>query len=194
MIADMGNDFENTAREETMLSHPWVEEFGSAVTVCDTEGIILEMNDRSARMFKEQGGKTLLGSNVLDCHPEPSRTKLVSLMEKRQASTYTTEKNGRRKLIHQAPWYHDGRYAGFVEIVLALPDAMPHFIREGSTVAVMPQPDTTASQCPDISDGDIYEAMKEIPGYLDISPADLKEVYRHAFRHALERVRTHLGE
>ena len=37
----------------TMNDHPWVREFGAAVTVCDTEGIILEMNDRSARMFRE---------------------------------------------------------------------------------------------------------------------------------------------
>ena len=116
-----------------MYSHPWVKEFGAGVTVCDADGIILEMNDRSALMFKEQGGRALLGSNVLDCHPEPSRTKLRSLMEKRQASTYTTEKNGRRKLIHQAPWYRDGQFAGFVEIVLALPETMPHFIRGGTT-------------------------------------------------------------
>ena len=116
-----------------MHHHPWVKEFGAGVTVCDTEGIILEMNDRSAQMFKKQGGSALLGSNVLDCHPEPSRTKLASLMESRQASTYTTEKNGRRKLIHQAPWHRGGEYAGFVEIVLALPDAMPHFVRDGAT-------------------------------------------------------------
>jgi transcriptional regulator with PAS, ATPase and Fis domain len=115
-----------------MQRHSWIQEFGAAVTVCDAAGIILEMNDRSARMFKEQGGRALLGSNVLDCHPEPSRTKLRLLMEKRQASTYTTERNGRRKLIHQAPWYRDGQYAGFVEIVLALPDAMPHFIRDNA--------------------------------------------------------------
>ena len=177
-----------------MDDQTWVREFDAAVTVCDAAGIILEMNDRAARMFKEQGGRALLGSNVLDCHPEPARTKLGLLMERREASTYTTEKNGRRKLIHQAPWYRDGAYAGFVEFVLALPDAMPHFIREGAAVTAMPRPDTAATQCPDISDGDIYEAMKEIPGYLDISPADLKEVYRHAYRHALERVRTRRGE
>ena len=116
-----------------MLSHPWVKEYEAGVTVCDTEGIILEMNDRSAHMFREQGGRALLGSNVLDCHPEPSRTKLRWLMEQRHASTYTTEKNGRRKLIHQAPWCRDGQYAGFVEIVLALPEVMPHFIRGGTT-------------------------------------------------------------
>jgi len=115
-----------------MDNHPWVQEFGAAVTVCDDAGIILEMNDRSARMFREQGGVALLGSNVLDCHPEPSRTKLKLLMEQRQASTYTIEKNGRRKLIHQAPWYRDGEYAGFVEIVLALPEPMPHYIRDGA--------------------------------------------------------------
>jgi transcriptional regulator with PAS, ATPase and Fis domain len=113
-----------------MHDHPWVKEFGAGVTVCDTAGIILEMNDRAAQMFREQGGRSLIGSNVLDCHPEPARTKLEALMEKRQPSTYTTEKKGRRKLIHQAPWYRDGQYAGFVEIVLALPDAMPHFVRD----------------------------------------------------------------
>jgi CBS-domain-containing membrane protein len=30
--------------------------------------------------------------------------------------------------------------------------------------------------------------MKEIPGYLDITPADLKDVYSHAYRHALDRI------
>jgi len=41
----------------------------------------------------------------------------------------------------------------------------------------------------EISDDDVYAALKEIEGYVDITPSDLKEVYRHAFRHALERIR-----
>jgi CBS-domain-containing membrane protein len=40
----------------------------------------------------------------------------------------------------------------------------------------------------EISDEDIYEAMKRITGYLDITLDDFKEVYRHAYRHALERI------
>jgi CBS domain-containing membrane protein len=40
----------------------------------------------------------------------------------------------------------------------------------------------------EIGDDDLYEAMKEIPGYLDITPGDLKEVYSHAYRHALDRI------
>lgn len=40
----------------------------------------------------------------------------------------------------------------------------------------------------EISDEDIYEAMRDIPGYLDITPDDLKATYRHAYRHAVERI------
>ncbi len=42
----------------------------------------------------------------------------------------------------------------------------------------------------EVSDEDIYEAMKDIQGYLDITPADLKEIYRLAYRHALSRITT----
>ncbi len=40
----------------------------------------------------------------------------------------------------------------------------------------------------EIKDEDILEAMRAIPGYLDITPGDFKEVYRLAFQHALERL------
>ena len=40
----------------------------------------------------------------------------------------------------------------------------------------------------DLKDEDIFEAMKSIPGYLDITPGDFKEVYRLAYAHALERL------
>ena len=40
----------------------------------------------------------------------------------------------------------------------------------------------------EISDKDIYEAMKDIPGYLDITPGDFKELYRLTYRHALKRI------
>ncbi len=40
----------------------------------------------------------------------------------------------------------------------------------------------------DISDDDIYAAMKDIPGYLDITTGDFKDIYRLAFRHALDRI------
>ena len=43
--------------------------------------------------------------------------------------------------------------------------------------------------CPmDISDDDILKAMKDISGYLDITPGDFKEIYRFAYRHAVDRL------
>jgi PAS domain S-box-containing protein len=114
-----------------MTEHLWVEGFPVAVTVCDTEGTILEMNQRADKSFRNQGGKNLIGSNVLDCHPKEAREKLKGLMERREANVYTVEKKGGgRRLIYQSPWYRDGEYAGFVEMILTIPEAMPHFVRK----------------------------------------------------------------
>ena len=40
----------------------------------------------------------------------------------------------------------------------------------------------------DISDEDILEAMKDIPGYLDITPGDFKTLYQFAHNRAMERL------
>jgi CBS domain-containing membrane protein len=39
-----------------------------------------------------------------------------------------------------------------------------------------------------ISEEDILQAMRDIPGYLDISPGDFKEVFQVAYRHAVSRL------
>ncbi len=111
------------------LSH-WPKEFPGSIVVCDREGIIIEMNDRALAAFAEEGGAALIGTNVLDCHPEPARTKTRELLRTGAANIYTIEKKGIRKLIYQSPWYQDGAFAGLVELSLVIPDHMPHFIRE----------------------------------------------------------------
>ena len=40
----------------------------------------------------------------------------------------------------------------------------------------------------ELKEEDIVTAMAEIPGYLDITPRDFKEIYVLAFQHALERL------
>jgi CBS domain-containing protein len=40
----------------------------------------------------------------------------------------------------------------------------------------------------ELSDEDIYDAMKRISGYLDITPGDFKEIYGLAFQHAINRL------
>lgn len=112
-----------------MTDYAWVKEFPNAITVCDLAGIILEMNDKAAQGFADQGGRALIGTNMLDCHPEPARTKTKQLLESRQKNVYTIEKNGVKKLICQSPWYRDGKCSGFVELALEIPFELPHFVR-----------------------------------------------------------------
>ena len=110
-----------------MTEHAWVKEFPGKIEVCDKDGILLEMNDRAA---EQEDNPHLIGTNILDCHPEPARAKLKLLLETGQANIYTIEKKGLKKLIYQAPWYQDGKYAGFMEIMLDIPQDMPHFVRD----------------------------------------------------------------
>lgn len=112
-----------------MSEHEWIKEFPAAITVCDADGIILEMNDKAAQTFEQDGGRQLIGSNLLACHHDAARVKLENLLESRTTNTYTIEKNGVKKLIYQSPWYKEGQYAGFVELSLEIPFDLPHFIR-----------------------------------------------------------------
>ncbi|MBI3175028.1 MAG: diguanylate cyclase [Chloroflexi bacterium] len=113
-----------------MTEHAWIKEFPAAVTVCDSNGVILEMNDKAARTFEKDGGYKLVGSNMLDCHPDPARSKVERLLAAREKNVYTIEKNGVKKMIFQSPWYQNGEYAGFVELSLEIPFEMEHFVRK----------------------------------------------------------------
>jgi transcriptional regulator with PAS, ATPase and Fis domain len=109
----------------------WIRGVGIAVTVCDENGIILEMNDKARKTFeKSGGGGELVGKSLLDCHPEPARTKLLEMLKKPCINAYTIEKNGVKKLIYQTPWKKDGKSAGLVELSMEIPSDMPHFIRK----------------------------------------------------------------
>jgi hypothetical protein len=108
----------------------WVQNFPGAVTVCDPSGIILDMNTTSADHFSGEGGMNLIGTNLLDCHPEPARSKVKKMLDTQKVNIYTIEKNGVKKLVYQTPWFEEGQYSGFIELVLEIPFEMPHFIRD----------------------------------------------------------------
>ena len=98
-----------------------------SVTVCDKDGKILEMNDTAERVLSH--GKHIIGQNLLDCHPEPARTKLVEMLKNHNLNAYTIEKNGVKKLIYQSPWFENGEFAGYIELSMEIPMEMPHYVR-----------------------------------------------------------------
>jgi DUF438 domain-containing protein len=112
------------------MNTEWSKEFPAAITICDKEGIILEMNDKSAVTFADDGGLGLIGKNLFGCHSPESVNKIKEILSGKKANIYTIEKKGKKKLIYQSPWYKDGELKGLVEFTVEIPMKMPHFVRE----------------------------------------------------------------
>ena len=100
-----------------------------SVTVCDKDGKILDMNDRSIKTFVKDG-KSIIGQSLFDCHPEPAKTKLQELLQNHNLNVYTIEKKGIKKMIYQSPWFEDGEFMGYIELSMELPAELPHFVRK----------------------------------------------------------------
>src|SRR5512141_215157 len=98
--------------EKSMNELDWVKEFPAAITVCDKEGIILEMNDKSALTFADNGGFELIGKNLFDCHKPESVNKIKEIMKAGTSNIYTIEKKGKKKIISQSPWFENGELKG----------------------------------------------------------------------------------
>ena len=112
------------------MSADWTRSLPAAVTVCDTDGVIVQMNDASARAFADSGGASLVGQSLYGCHGAESAEKIRELLRTERANVYSIEKGGVRKMIYQAPWYDGGTLGGLVEISFELPAEVPHFVRD----------------------------------------------------------------
>jgi transcriptional regulator with PAS, ATPase and Fis domain len=108
----------------------WMNEFSGAITICDRDGIVVYMNEMSKKQFDKDGGKDLIGQSLIDCHPEPSRTMLKKMLMEPFPNSYTIEKRGIRKMIHQTPWMENGEFKGVIEISFQIPMELPHHIRD----------------------------------------------------------------
>lgn len=111
-------------------SFDWSKDYPHVVTVCDTDGIIIAMNTISVEAFKKRGAADLIGTSLFDCHPEPANVIIGRLLASRSANTYIVEKGGRKKLVHQTPWYKNEQFAGLVETVTELPAELPVIKRD----------------------------------------------------------------
>ena len=105
----------------------WAEHLHCAITVCDTEGVIIYMNEKARETFASHGN--LIGQNLFGCHKPESQAKIREMIETDTTNAYTIDKQGVKKVIYQTPWKKDGRVAGMVEISMVVAENMPHFKR-----------------------------------------------------------------
>jgi hypothetical protein len=80
-------------------------------------------------MSSKEGGKALVGRNLMDCHPPKAQEKLKKVMASRRPNVYTTERRGAKKLVYQCHWKNRGRVGGLVELSFELPSDIPNFVR-----------------------------------------------------------------
>jgi transcriptional regulator with PAS, ATPase and Fis domain len=108
----------------------WIEKLDGNVIVSDAAGTIIYMNEKAILNYEKDGGKNLIGKNLMECHNETSRQKILGIMKSHQNNVYTIEKKGKKKIIYQSPWFRDGEFRGIIEVSLEIPFHMPHFVRE----------------------------------------------------------------
>lgn len=112
-----------------IMKRDYFEGVDVAVTICAKDGTILDMNGKSRKTFLKDG-ESIIGQNVLDCHPEPARSMLADMLANPRNNVYTVEKEGVKKLIFQTPWYDGDEYAGFMELSMVLPEVIPNRVRK----------------------------------------------------------------
>jgi hypothetical protein len=92
--------------------------------------VIVSINQYANKQFLKNGGRDLLGANLLDYHPEPSRSQLTLMLMAPTISTYTVEKSGIKRIIHQTPNFTKGVIRRVIEISFDIPNEIPHFNRD----------------------------------------------------------------
>ena len=97
----------------------WIDKLDGNVIVSDADGKIIYMNERALAAYEKDGGRDLIGRDLLESHSEASRKKIMEIMT-----------SGKKKIIYQSPWFVDGIFRGITELSLEIPFEMPHFIRE----------------------------------------------------------------
>lgn len=107
----------------------WIAGLPAEVMVSDASGTILAMNAEAEALFAKEGGIGLVGSNLLDCHPQEAREKLERMMAAPRPNAYFSTEDGVKRFFFQAPWQRDGSHAGFIELSFEVPDEIPHFVR-----------------------------------------------------------------
>ena len=113
---------------EEIIDNSWAKELNCAITVCDKEGFIIYMNDKSISVNSKQGA-SLIGKNLKDCHPQHAWKIIENLIAMGGTNAYTISKNGIKKMIYQTAWKKNGQVAGLIEISMKIPEEIPHFNR-----------------------------------------------------------------
>jgi len=104
----------------------WFDELPCSVIICDKKFKVLFMNDRAAEDHANDGGRALIGTDLMNCHPPDAQVKLRRVLTSGRPNVYTTQEMRKKKLIYQCQWKKGGRVGGVLQLVMELPRDVPH--------------------------------------------------------------------
>lgn len=106
---------------------PYLDNAPVSATVCDREGIVLYQNATSLSREGDVRGKNLYG-----CHSPKTQAMIREMMEAGLSNHYQTVRQGKKRCIHQIPWYETpgGPVSGLIEMVYDLPEVVPVLNRD----------------------------------------------------------------
>jgi len=107
----------------------WFDEVPCSAIVCDRKYKVLYMNDKAAKDHADDGGRALIGTDLMACHPPDAQAKLRKVLSSGHPNVYTTEEGRKKKLVYQCQWKKGGRVSGVVQLVIELPRDMPNHVR-----------------------------------------------------------------
>jgi transcriptional regulator with PAS, ATPase and Fis domain len=107
----------------------WFEQLPCSVIVCDRKYNVLYMNDKAAEDHADDGGRALVGTDLMNCHPPEAQAKLKEVLRSGRPNVYTTEERRKKKFVYQCQWKKGGRVGGVVQLVIELPRDVPHHAR-----------------------------------------------------------------
>jgi hypothetical protein len=108
----------------------WLDQIEVIISSCDDYGITTYMNKKGSKVFAGSGGYELIGKNMADCHPKGAvREKFIELLKSQKFNCYTIEVKGKKKLVYQMPLFKDGTFVGYTEMIMSIPDNIPHLVR-----------------------------------------------------------------
>ena len=108
----------------------WLDQIGVIISCCDENGVTTYVNQRGSKVFAGSGGYELIGKNMADCHPKGTvREQFLDLLKSQKFNCYTAEAKGRKTLVYQTPLFKDGVFVGYNELILPIPETMPHLVR-----------------------------------------------------------------
>jgi len=100
-----------------------------AITVCDVHANIIAMNPAAHRRYSRQGGLALIGTSLLNCHPEHAQRRILNLLADDATNSSIVEAGGKATLLHQATWHDQGAVAGLIEFCIPLPADLLRYAR-----------------------------------------------------------------